>query len=398
MDFAAFVEVVNAIIMRLFADAEARIELASAVWSRIDGYYTATLRDLGNGSIEVAFTIGDGGDDFGLVPLAADSVDDAAELVEMALRAADTHYFTGRYAPDPGIRDMGDAWSYTDADGRHVHGTRHNAASLHHLDGAIVSDPALGGQLPFYSYIDDDRATQKHRTEISDVGRLLATTGEWLTSMVVADKPDVHITRHADPNSWAYVEHARVVVQRSAELDAVLDSLNQRLRELAQEPALAARLADTDLQVGIRYDVALGQFPKPNAVIQELRQLIESADFDSLARDERMPFPATYPQFHRFHLAFIRRASPGARAITLRRIDTYNDARILAELVKTRLETKLVLSKGYALRPLWLALYVNDSAGHTDFTLNALDHKTFNFAPFDLLVIGDEHGLINFEV
>jgi hypothetical protein len=293
---------------------------------------------------------------------------------------------------------MGDAWSYTDAAGRHVHGTRHNAASLHHLDEAIVSDQAVGLALPFHAYIDDTRATPKHRTEIADVGRLLATTGEWLTSMVVADKPDVHIMRHADPNSWAYVEHARIVVQRSAELDDVLDSLNQRLGELAQEPAIAARLVDTDLQVGIRYDVARDRFPSPRAVVQELRKLIESADFVALARDERIPFTTAHPQLHRFRLAFVRRTSPGTSAITPRRIDTYDDARILAELVKTQLEAKLVLAKDYAHQPLWLALYVNDSAGHTDFTLNALDHKTFNFAPFDLLVIGDENGLIKFAV
>ena len=188
------------------------------------------------------------------------------------------------------------------------------------------------------------------------------------------------------------------MVQRSAELDGVLDSLNQRLDELAQDPAIAARLTDTNLHVGIRYDLARDRFPSPKSVVQELRKLIESPAFLALAKDVRIPFTATYPQLHRFRLTFIRRSSPGTRAITLRRIDTYDDARILAELVKTQLGAKMVLSKGYTHRPLWLALYVNDSAGHTDFTLNALDHKTFNFAPFDLLVIGDERGLLKFEV
>ena len=403
MEFDAFITALQVVVVKAYPDAEFQRQGATAEWSRVDRAYMVSLTDRGDGTSLVTYAIGGGGEELGIVPLDGAGVEEAAAYANTVLYSARFHHLTGQYAPDSTVRDMGSAWSYTDSVGRHVTGTRHNPVLMTHLAEVVVTDPEMGEGLPFCAYLDGPDISSKHkqhREEVHDVGMLLATAGEPMIRLVVDDTPDVHVDRYGDDRidgNWCYVEHARIVVPRSAELDAALQRLNADLAALAKNNEIEADLVNVALRVGIRYDVEADAFPKPTTILGELRIFITSPCFASAPTDVRVKFPAECPQMHRFGLAYVKKTISGPGTIVAERFDTYDDARILANVFKVRIAKKIVRSRAYTRSPLCLALYIKDNAGFPEFTLNELDHKALEFHPFEALFIGDEHGLIRFD-
>lgn len=196
---------------------------ADARWS-FPNDYEATINDLGDGSVEVGYTLGPTHEHEALERFAidADGAHGTSHLIELIHGFSRTHFFTGTaVGPDPYVKNMGDAWSYFDSTGRKViagHYNRHGLAETS-LPETIIFDPDIGSDvLRFDDYLRDARPREQHKEEIHDVGLLLHAAGDHIFSMLRDDKPDVHVDRFGD-GSLVYVEHARVVLERSAKFD-----------------------------------------------------------------------------------------------------------------------------------------------------------------------------------
>lgn len=177
----------------------------------------------------------------------------------------------------------------------------------------------------------------------------------------------------------------------------MLRTLSEQLAAASQEPALSQRFQNVSLEIGIGYDTVSGSIPSPKQILEEIIAFVESADFEGAA-NKRDVFPPPYGQLHRLKSAFICREAIGAGSIQIRRIGTYEDARILADQTRRTLLNKMRKALKYLHSPLWLALYMNDSAGYTEFSLEALRNKAITFAPYEVVIVGNEHELIRFDV
>ena len=394
--FQAFLRIVTTV-----AGAATATAAGYAEWS-FPNDYEATVNDVGDGSVEMGYTLGPTHEHEALEKFAldADGARATSGLIELIHGFSRTHFFTGTaVGPDPDVKNMGDAWTYLDSNARKIiagHYNRHGLAVMS-LPETIVFDPDVGADvLRFDDYLRDARPTEQHKEEIRDVGLLLHAAGDLVASMRRDDKPDVHVDRFGD-SDLVYVEHARVVLERSAKFDGLLRALSEQLDAAALDPALSQRLRNVILEIGIGYDSVSGRIPSATQLSEQIITFVESTDFDGPA-GERATFPEQYGHLHRLKSAFIRRGTDGVGSMQIRRIGAYDDARILADQMRRTLLNKMGKALSYQHRPLWLALHMNDSAGYTAFSLEALRDKAITFAPYDVVIVGNEDELIRFEV
>jgi hypothetical protein len=382
MNFEALVELIENRVHLKFPGALLTITDALAVWER-DGYGASVL-GRANGAFVLRFAIDGEGEELQEFDGDSEDIETSVELVLMVLAFSRTRHFLGTaLGDDPRVTGYGDAWSYLDDNGRKIFGgrfLRHDGVHFH--DEIMVCDRDTGANgLPLPDYLRDPRPSAQHKEEAEDVAHLLLAACDVPSSLVIDDKPDIHADLWGT-GQRVYVEHARIVIQSTLELQAGVDALNNRLSSTV--------LRAVSLEIGLPQNAWR---PRLSQIHDELIEY-SSARLETTQHDRRLEFDDTFPELHRSNAAYIVRSTDGNGRIHVRVTGTYDDARILAAQVQRTLVKKIGKSAGYVNRPLWLALFVRDERGYNEFALNALEHRAIEFAPFEELIFGDSRGII----